>query len=187
MERSSARKYVLSAKEGNQFQLGRNLFQAGAVLLFAAVGAIVGYFATNDRPDMAALFGGVLGMTVGTFLSGFVLMLRPPPPAMLTLAEIQQEYRRSKRRLTIAAIALAAFLLTMPLVIWRFADADSDLSVPVCVFWIVATCGLCVYVRGLSHECRTWTCPNCGKPLEDEPSRCVHCGLSIDNITDQST
>jgi len=67
----------VSDEEGLQLQRGRNLFQAIALLIFAGIGAVVGYFLTDDRPDIAALVGGVVGAVVGSFLSGFVLMLKP--------------------------------------------------------------------------------------------------------------
>ena len=67
--------------EGLQLHFARNLIQFAAVFVFAAVGSVIGWFLTDDRPDLAALAGGAVGMIVATFISGFVLMFFPPPGA----------------------------------------------------------------------------------------------------------
>lgn len=181
----NGRKYAATVKEGLRLHGGRNLFQAVALLAFAAVGAITGYSLTDDRPDLAALVGGVLGAILGTFLSGFVLMFVSPPASMFTLSEIRRKYRRAKHRLIVFAVAFVLFVLTMPLIISRFGHDDSNFAWLICLFWICITCGLCLYTKMLAYRLREWKCPNCGERFGKLWSRCAHCGLPINDVTER--
>lgn len=172
-------KFVVSEQEGLQLHRGRNLFQLAALLILAAIGAIVGWFLSEDRPDLAALVGGVLGMIVGTFLSGFLLMFLPPAATTMTLAKFQRKYRGTKRRLIISSIAFAVFLLTLPIIISRFGHDDSDLAWCMCLTWIASTAGLCFYTKILASRVRELKCPACGRLLGRVRSSCSHCGLSL--------
>jgi len=59
-------RYVTSSAEGLQLHARRNLFQLTVLVVVASVGAVIGCSMTDDRPDLAALVGGVVGMVAGT-------------------------------------------------------------------------------------------------------------------------
>lgn len=139
-------------REGLQFGRAQNLFQLASLVVCAAVGAMTGWFMTDDRPDLAALAGGVLGVMAGTFLSGFALMLIPWATTSVSLHEFQKTQSKLNRRLVAVAIASAATVLALPWVLWRFGHDDSDLAWCMCLFWLCLTAGLCAYSKGLAHH-----------------------------------
>lgn len=171
--------FVVPEQEGLQLHRNRNLFQLASLLIFAAIGATIGWFLTDDRPDIAALVGGVLGMIAGTFLSGFVLMLMPAPTIKITAHEFGRKHRALKRHLIVASIAFAVFLFGLPFIISRFGHDDSDLAWVVCLMWIVLTVGLCAYTKGLALRVRECKCPACGETFSRIGSHCSQCGFSI--------
>lgn len=157
----------------------RNLLQALAVLVFMAIGAGGGYFTVEDRPDLAALVGAVLGMLAGAFVSGFVIMLLPPVMIQLSRREIQRKYVACRRRWSISlAIALLLFV-SLPFVIGKFEHEDSDIAWLLCLGWALATGGAGVYTKGLSHRLKEWPCPQCAKPLGRFRKTCPQCGFPL--------
>ena len=168
---------VVADGEWIQLHSRRNLVQLAAVLVFIAIGAIIGYFLTDDRPALTAMAGGITGMIVGTFASGFVLMLLPEPTVRITLGEIRNKHIHLKRRLMVAAIAFISCMLLLPLVISRFDHDDSTFAWVICLLWICATTGLSVYTKMLVHRLREWKCPACGQPFGRLWSSCNNCGL----------
>ena len=146
---------VVFEQEGLQLHYGRNLFQLIALLLFAVIGATIGWFQTEDWPAIAALIGGVLGMITGTFLSGLILMLVGPPKVVVTADEYAEKRRVMKRRFIFALLANVIFLCSYPFVL--FGDFDSDLAVAVSVLWPALGVGLCVYAKGLASHMRTYS------------------------------
>ena len=171
--------FVVPEEEGVQLHPRRNLFQLASLLVFAAIGATIGWFLTDNRPDLAALVGGVLGMIVGTFLSGFVLMLMPAPTITITPQAFGRKRLALKRRLKIATIAFAVCVLSSPLIISKFGHEDSDFSWGICLFWGCLTAGLCAYTKGLALSLRECKCPACGKPFGRLGSACGNCGFQI--------
>jgi hypothetical protein len=145
---------VEADREGLQLGLGQNLFQLASLVVCAAIGATTGWFMTDDRPDLAALAGSVLGMMAGTFLSGFALMLIPSSTVSVSLHEFQKTQSKLNRRLVAAAVAFAASMLAFPLVLWRFGHDESDLAWCMCLFWLCLTTGLCAYSKGLAYRVR---------------------------------
>ena len=76
-------------------------FQASAILLLSFAGAFVGYHAVNIGQWIAAAAGGVVGMLVATFASGFVLMFMPPQTApTIAMDAWMAKFRTWRRRLT---------------------------------------------------------------------------------------
>jgi len=178
-ETSSDETFVVSDREGLQRDSKRSLAQLAAIIVFSAAGAVIGSFMTNNRPDLAALAGGILGMIVGTFVSGFVLMLLPTPIKTMTLRQIRSKYRQLRSRLIIATIVLALFMLTLPLIISQFGDDESTFACAMCVLWFGATPVLFVYTKMLAYRLRKWRCPACGEPFGKQWTSCSNCGLSI--------
>jgi len=176
--KADSTRYALPDAEGLQLHAKRNLFQLTALVVVASVGAVIGWSMTDNRPDLAALVGGVVGMVVGTFLSGFVLLLVPPPSVSVTLSEFGRRCRAMKRRLVVSGVAFAVCILGLPFVISRFGHDDSDLALCICLTWIVATVGLCPYTKMVAHRIRELKCPACGERFVQIGSPCSHCGLS---------
>lgn len=176
--RSGDVSFVVPEREGLQLHRSRNLFQLVSLLSVAAIGATIGWFLTDDRPDIAALVGGVLGMILGTFLSGFILMLMPAPTIKITAHEFGRKHRAWKRHLMVTSIAFAVFLFGLPFIISRFGHDDSDLAWVVCLMWMALTVGLCTYTKGLALRIRDCKCPACGATFGRIGSHCSQCGLS---------
>ncbi len=137
----------------------RNLVQALAVLVFIAVGAVIGSLLVDDRPDLAALVGAVIGMVLGTFGSGFILMLLPPPRINLTQLQIQRKYAACRRRLWISRVVATLMLIGVPIVIGKFGHDPSDFAWLICLGWPAVTVGICVYAKGLAQRLKAWRCP----------------------------
>jgi hypothetical protein len=170
-------RYAVSGAEGLQLHANRNLFQLTALIVVASIGAVIGWSMTDDRPDLAALVGGILGMIVGTFLSGFVLMLIPPPAVSVTLTDFARKYRAMKRRWVVSSVGYAAGLLGLPFMISCFRYDGSDVAWCIGLAWIVATFGLCAYRRMLGYRIRELRCPACSERFGRIGSPCSHCGL----------
>lgn len=139
-------------REGLQLGRAQNLFQLASLVGCAAVGAMTGWSMTNDRPDLAALAGSVLGVMAGTFLSGFALMLIPSSTTSVSPHEFQKTQSKLNRRLVAVVIASAATALALPWVLWRFGHDDSDFAWCMCLFWLCLTTGLCAYSKGLARH-----------------------------------
>jgi len=172
--------------EGLQLHAGRNLFQLAALVCFACIGAAAGWFLIDDRPDIAALVGAVLGAIAGTFLSGLILMNRRPPPTLMTAAEFVRTYKRLKRRAAIAALGGVVGILGLGVILRTFGNDESDLAWVVCLAWILSTVALLTYANGLAGKLREWKCPSCGKTLARVDAPCRHCGFSLDVGTEQA-
>ncbi len=157
----------------------RNLAQALTVLLFMGVGAEIGFFVVNDRPDLAALVGAILGMIAGTFLSGFVIMLLPPHRIQLTRSQIQRKYIACRKRFWIAGTVAVLMLVALPFVIGKFARESTDLAWLLCMGWPLATVAACVYAKGLAQRLRELRCPQCSVPLRIFWKTCPQCGFPL--------
>jgi hypothetical protein len=141
-----------SDPEGLQLHAGRNFFQLFSLLFFAVAGAVMGWFATDDRPDIAALIGGILGMIVGTFLSGFILMRVPAPGATTTVSEFRRLHQKLRRRLIVALVAFCACTIGLSFTV-PLANADDWTSaLPFVDLGLFV--GLCCYARMLAHRIR---------------------------------
>lgn len=161
----------------------QNLVQAMVVLLFMVVGAGVGYFTVDDRPDLAAIAGAVVGMSLGTFLSGSILMLWPSPRIKLTGLQIQRKYAASRRRLWMSGVAGIFMLICLPMVIGIFGHDSSDLAWLICLGWPLVTVGLCVYAKSVAHRLKEWRCPRCNAPLGVVGTACPQCGFLMSAST----
>ncbi len=179
--------FVVEEREGLQLHSKRNVLQLGAVLASVAVGAIIGYFLTDERPDLAALAGGVVGMLFGAFVSGFILMHLPTPTVTMTLGEIRHKRHRLKRRVIIAAIAFGLLILSLPLIISRFGHDDSTFAWTMCLVWIGATLGSYFYASLLAYRLHEWQCPLCSKPFGKRSTSCDSCGLSLNPESEKAT
>lgn len=117
----------------------RNLFQGGAVLLFIVVGAVLGEVFLPEAPfGIRAIVGAVPGMIVGTFVSGFVLMIVPAPPPMISRSDYLKKYCRLRRIEPVLFIASIASCLTMPLVIVLVCGGDGGvLAAGLGILWFV--------------------------------------------------
>lgn len=180
-------RYAVSDAEGLQLHAKRNLFQLTALVFVASVGALIGWSMTDNRQDLAALVGGLLGMVVGTLLSGFILLLVPPPFVSVTLSEFGRRCRAIKRHLIVSGVVFVTCILGLPFVISRFGHDDSDLAWCICLTWIVATVGLCAYTKTLAHRIRELKCLACGERFGRIGSPCSHCGLSPFRDSDQTS
>ena len=159
--------------------LRRNVAQALTVVAFMIVGAGIGFFMVDDRPEFAALGCAVLGMIAGTFLSGFVLMLLPTRRIKVTRVEIQREYAAWSRRLWISGITGMLMLLCLPLVLGLFGHDSSVLSWLFCLGWILGMIRLSTYYRGLALRMREWRCPRCNAALGAVRPVCAQCGFPM--------
>ena len=157
----------------------RNLVQLLTVLAFVAVGAVIGSFMTPNRSDLAALVGAVLGMVLGTCLSGFVIMLLPPQRIRLTPNQVEQRFIACKRRLWIACGVATLMVISLPLVIGTFGHNDTDLAWVVCLGWPLATVVACVYAKGIAKRLKQWRCTQCGGSLETPFKLCAVCGRPL--------
>ena len=183
-EESDEATFVVCESDGLQLHLDRNLFQLVAVLLFMAIGAAVGAFLAKDFPGMGALAGAVVGMIAGTFLSGFILMVLPPPAVTVTLHQIRCRRRQLRRRYVACLVVFAALALTLvlsALIVWLFGIARQPFGGLLFLLGVGAFLGMrfgvaIVYLYPL----RKWKCPRCGKRFGNEWSTsCAHCGLSM--------
>lgn len=156
-----------------------NLAQGLTVLLFMAVGAGIGFALVKDRRDLAALVGVVLGMVLGAFASGFVLMLLPPPRIQLTRTQIRRRYAACRRRARISGIVAVLMLIGLPIVIGIFGHDASDVAWLMCLGWPLVTVGACVYAKGLAQRLREWRCPECNVSLRVARPICPECGFSM--------
>lgn len=147
-------RYEISDAEGLQRHPTRNLFQLAALLIVAAVGAVIGWSMTDDRPEIAACVGGVIRMVIGTLVSGFVLLLFPPPSLSLTRREFGNRCLAMKRRLILSVIAFTLTCVGFPFVISRFGHDSSNFAWCICLTWIATTVGLCAYTKMLAHRIR---------------------------------
>ncbi|PHS14836.1 MAG: hypothetical protein COA78_05490 [Blastopirellula sp.] len=85
---SDPKPFDISEREGLQLDRKRNYFQLSAVILLAVIGATIGWFLADERPDIVALIGGVVGVVLGTFVSGLVIMFYDYPYSRLQLLQI---------------------------------------------------------------------------------------------------
>ncbi len=179
---------------------GANLFQALLILVFSVVGAIVGFQAFHSLKGppgfeamgkwIAAAGGGVLGMLVGTLVSGFILMFLPQTIATIDHDASINKYRRHCRRLNtmvsfciIGVAVLLVWLSPLPL------PAPDWLFLP----WLVPM--LVCYTLAQYH-CRVldlWLCPNCDHcfgrpgPYTRFPHHCDNCRYAIESDSDDSS
>jgi len=138
--------------EGLDLGLRVNLFQAVAILACSGVGACLGYQLTDDASWLAALAGGVIGMVLGAFASGFVLMFRPRRWITLAAATIKCEQLR--RRLIFAAVLCALLVFGTIYVISVLGHDDSPWVFVTCVVWLCLAVGVGAYARGLAWRLR---------------------------------
>ena len=52
-----------------------NLYQGLVVLLGASTGALIGFYALPDEPELGAILGGIVGVLAAVFGSGLFLMV----------------------------------------------------------------------------------------------------------------
>ncbi|MBP88623.1 MAG: hypothetical protein CMJ64_18235 [Planctomycetaceae bacterium] len=103
------------------------------IVAVSLVGAIVGYQLVVNGRWIAAAGGGVLGMIVATFVSGFILMFLPQTIATIEIQSSINKYRNLRRRLTIlatfyliwAAVAVGWLALSLPVTGWLIASGHS--------------------------------------------------------------
>jgi len=160
-------RFAFDTQHGLQLQRGRNLVQAAVVLAFAVAGAILGFLATDDHPEIAAIGCAVLGMAVGTLLSGVALLFIPPPPAMLTLGEIEQRYRRLNRRWQIDVVAFLALIAGGPFLVPLLEAKGGAWGFIAILAYICTLVGLCASAKALGFRLRDWKCPHCGRLVSE--------------------
>jgi hypothetical protein len=143
---------VQDRPEGLDLGLRANLFQAVAILACSGVGACIGYQLTDDAPWLAASAGGLLGMVLGAFASGFVLMFRPRRRITLAAATIKCEQLR--RRLIFAAVLCAFLVFGMVYVVSVLGHDDSPWAFVTCVAWLCLAVGVGAYAKGRAWRLR---------------------------------
>ena len=168
-------------------RLSANLFQASLILVASLVGALVGYLAVVDERWIGAAGGGVLGMIVATFISGFVLMFFPQKIVTIELHAYIKKYRRIRRRLTILVsfyvVWAAVLLLALPFLAFPVTDTViALLSLPMCVCYALQMYHVLVL--------DLWRCPSCNHlfrrrgPFARYPHYCDNCGYKVDRDGD---
>lgn len=127
--------------------LGRkaNLFQASIALMGSVVGAVVGFGVTNDRPGLAALAGGVVGLILAVFVAGFVLMCLPRRRISLEAARIKLQ--SMKRRVNVTRAVAVLMILVCAGLIYALARQDNTWAFLVCVAAACLIPGACLYMK----------------------------------------
>lgn len=164
--------------------LRHNLVQGLAVIAFMGVGALIGFLTVKQRPDIAALIGAFLGMVVGTFLSGFLIMLLPPPKIRVTRRQIQRKYAQARKRLWITVTVALLLTISLPWIIGKFGHQQSNVAGLVFLGWPLATVAAWLYARGIALRLREWPCPRCGEPLGKLRKSCPQCDFLLLPSTD---
>jgi hypothetical protein len=159
-----------------------NIFQASLILVVSPIGAIVGFQMVANGRWIAAAGGGIVGMIVATFISGFVLMFRPQSiPQIDALASINK-YRRIRRWYTTCAVFFVCWVVVavgwlfcaLPLAAWSIAT------------WSVPMLACYVLLQYHRHVLDLWRCPNCGElfgrygAFTRLPHHCPTCVFTVD-------
>ena len=159
-----------------------NLIQAWAILLLSFVGAVVGYHTVNVGQWIAAVGGGVVGMVVATFVSGFILMFAPPQtvPTMTMDAWIAK-FRTWRRRLTFTTSLCVGWI--------GIAAAWHCLELPTSTllnsFWSVFMLLVYVVPHYYVHVLRQCCCPRCDELFRYRgafaryPHCCRYCNFTV--------
>lgn len=177
--KSEPRTGIVSETEGLQLHRRRNFFQLLWLIVFSGVGAMIGHSMTNNRPDLAAILGGLVGAVFGTFVSGLCLMFVPPPLVVTTLDECRDRYLRVRQRVRVAVVAATIGLCGIPLVIRHAGQEDSVIAWSICMVWSGVTLALSFYTRLLWHRILTWKCPVCMHRIFPSSGICSNCGVRM--------
>jgi len=129
-----------------------NLFQASMALTGSAVGGLVGFGLTDDRPELAALAGGAVGLILATFISGLVLMCLPR--RRISLDAARNKLQRMKRRANVTRAVAVLLILVCAGLIYALAQRDGAWAFLVCVAAACLIPGTCLYVKGFVLQVR---------------------------------
>ena len=157
-----------------------NLFQLCWILTLSAIGVIVGLLLVREAPVwIGAAVGALFGMVIGALVSGFVLMLRPPEPPLISANESIGKYRSIQRQ----GRLLILFTFAWCSVGFAFCVAFGWQFIWV---WVLIKFVCCLLNGYNSHQLAIWPCPDCGEPFgqlgvfEGYPHRCRSCGYTIE-------
>jgi hypothetical protein len=163
-----------------------NVFQASLILVVSVIGALIGFQMVADGRWIAAACGGVVGMIVATFVSGFILMFLPQTIPRIEIQTSINKYRNLRRRLTLlawcyviwAAIAVGWLALSLPMNAW-----------PISV-WSFLMFVCYVLLRYSARVLDLWRCPKCDQlfgrrgAFARYPHCCRNCGFTVDRDGD---
>lgn len=175
---------VGSVGEGLNLRLRDNLLQGIAILGCAAAGAVIGYNALTGSPWLGVVYGAVIGMIGGAFVSGLLLLCLARRRNLVTLREFLELQSRAKRRLSFAITAFIAVVVAFPLIMMVFGHDDSPWAFILCVLWLMLLVGLCAYAKGTAASGQLQLrCPKCGSsvPVSCDPAsrRCNQCDFGF--------
>lgn len=122
-----------------------NLFQACVTVTGSAVGALVGSGLTNDRPDLAALAGGAVGLVFATFISGLILMFLPR--RRISLDAARSKLQSMKRRADFTRAVALLLILVCAGLIYALAQRGGAWAFLVCVAAACLIPGACLYMK----------------------------------------
>ena len=164
---------VPDVQEGLDLNRRRNTLQATAAIVCALIGGSLGPSLVTEGRFLAAICGAFIGLVIGTFIAGFVLMLWPPEEIPIHAALIK--YGRIRRKRIGATITWLTLILACPFVLSVFGHDDRPIAWLICFTWIIVTVGACSYARGLaveSHRLQT-AISKAGRDGDHHASRCA--------------
>ena len=151
-EGDGSRATVPDVQEGLDLNLRRNAIQATTSASCSLIGGCLGPSLVTEGRIIAALFGAFVGLVIGTFVSGFILMMRRP--GEISIQEARAKHEKIRRKQMSAILVLVLLVLVGPFVVSVFGHDDQPIAWLICFAWIMATVGACIYARGLAVESR---------------------------------
>ena len=174
-ESGEPEKFSVRLNPAFDLDVGRNLSQAFAVAWFTYWGAIAGalcaFLWANDIlidyvPLYGAVVGGIAGLILGTFVSGFVLMLVPHRPVTVTRKEIVAKRKREYGFTRLGFyVSLVAFIVPAGIlnVLMKPQMNLTDIMLVSCGITLI---GICCNIFFSSLKLRYSSCSICKAQVE---------------------
>jgi drug/metabolite transporter (DMT)-like permease len=137
---------VRDLSDGIDLNRRRNYMQLAAGASVAVGGAVLGFCNADERSDLAAIAGALLGFVAGIFLAGLAIMFRPAPKISVEAAVVKR--KNLERRLWRLLVVWVLTFMCGPLIILPcFGHDDRPWAFVLCIAWFCTVTGLCAYLK----------------------------------------